>query len=333
MTHANAPLTPEGRKRLALLITRDGWSVRRAAERFQCSPATASKWAGRFRAGLPLTDLSSRPHSSPFRLPQRTERRVVALRCTRRWGPHRIAFHLGLQRSTVGRVLDRYRMPLLTELDQATGIRVRRPAVKRYEVDRPGRLIHVDIKKQGRIPDGGGWRAHGRGSSQGRGAAVARNRATRAGATSSRGYRYLHHAVDDYSRVAYSEILDDERKETAAGFWTRANAFFASIGVTVTAVMTDNGSCYRSHAFADALGETVKHKWTRPYRPQANGKVERFNRTLAAEWAYASTYTSENERTAAYETWLHHYNHHRPHTGIGGKTPAERVHNVTGNYS
>jgi transposase InsO family protein len=251
----------------------------------------------------------------------------------RRWGPHRIAYHLHLARSTVGRVLARFRMPRLANIDQATGLPVRKPKPVRYEVDRPGRLVHVDIKKQGRIPDGGGWRAHGRGSAQDRKAGVARDKAARAGAAGSRGYRYLHHAVDDYSRVAYSEILDDERKETAAGFWNRANTFFASIGVTVTAVMTDNGACYRSHAFADALGKDVTHKWTKPYRPQTNGKVERFNRTLAAEWAYAKPYASEDERAAAYEAWLHHYNHHRPHTGIGGKVPSARVHNVPGKYS
>ena len=269
---------------------------------------------------------------SPGRLPVRTERRIIALRFTRRWGPHRIAFHLQLHRSTVGRVLARYRMPLLGNVDQSTGLPVRKPKPVRYELAKPGQLVHVDIKKQGRIPDGGGWRVHGRGSAQARNAASTRDRAVRAGAAGSRGYRYLHHAVDDYSRVAYSEILDDERKETAAGFWERANAFFASIGVTVTAVMTDNGACYRSHAFADALGE-IRHKWTRPYRPQTNGKVERFNRTLATEWAYATAYNSEQARTDAYTTWLHHYNHHRPHTGINDKTPASRVHNLTGKYS
>lgn len=224
-------------------------------------------------------------------------------------------------------------MPLLAHLDQATGLPVRKPKAKRYEVDRPGRLVHIDIKKQGTIPDGGGWRVHGRGSAADREAGRSRDRAARRGARSSRGYRYLHHAVDDYSRVAYSEILDDERKETAAGFWLRANAFFAGIGVTVTAVMTDNGSCYRSKDFAAAPGENIKHKRTRPYRPQTNGKVERFNRTLAAEWAYARPYTSESDRALAYQTWIHHYNHHRPHTGIGGLTPSARVHNLTGKYS
>jgi transposase InsO family protein len=133
--------------------------------------------------------------------------------------------------------------------------------------------------------------------------------------------------------VAYSEILADERKETAAGFWHRARAFFANAGITVTAVMTDNGACYRSHVFRAALGDSVTHQFTRPYRPQTNGKVERFNRTLAAEWAYAATYSSDEARAATYDAWLHHYNHHRPHTGIGGSTPADRVHNLTGKYS
>lgn len=141
------------------------------------------------------------------------------------------------------------------------------------------------------------------------------------------------HAVDDHSRLAYSEILNDQTQETAAGFWERARGFFAAAGIAVTAVMTDNGSCYRSKVFARALGLGVKHRRTRPYRPQTNGKVERFNRTLAQEWAYARAYDSDEAGTAAYGGWLHHYNHHRPHTGIGGLTPSDRVHNLTGNYS
>lgn len=332
MSHANAPLTPIGRKRLAALIVDEGWTIRRAAERFQVSPATASKWASRYREGVALCDRSSRPLRSPNRLAMRRERRIVSLRFTRKWGPHRLSYHLGIPRSTIERVLARYRMPKLVHLDQATGLPVRKPAPTRYEMTAPGELVHVDIKKQGRIPDGGGWRAHGRGSTPDLKAGRARERAARGGAASSRGYRFLHHAVDDYSRVAYSEILNDERKDTAARFWERANAFFNSLGVTVTAVMTDNGSCYRSHAFRKALGDGITHKRTRPYRPQTNGKVERFNRTLATEWAYAQTYTSETERADAYRAWLHYYNHHRPHTGIGGQTPSERVHNLTGNY-
>lgn len=321
MTHANAPFTPEGRTRLARLIVEDGWPVRRAAERFRCSPATASRWARRYRASLPMTDRSSRPRFSPSRLPARLERRIIALRFTRRWGPHRISYHLGIPRSSVGRVIARFDMPLLAHIDQATGLRVRKTAPVRYEMAAPGDLVHVDIKKLGRIPDGGGWRKVGKQTGR-------RNSGQR-----GLGYAFMHHAIDDHSRLAYSEILDDERKETAAAFWTRARTFFTEHGITVTAVMTDNGSCYRSRDFANALGEGVKHRRTRPYRPQTNGKVERFNRTLAAEWAYFATYASEGARVAAYPAWLHHYNHHRPHTGIGGQVPSDRVHNLTGKNS
>ncbi|MEP6479923.1 MAG: IS481 family transposase [Rhodoglobus sp.] len=321
MTHANAPFAPKGRLLLAELIVDGGWSARRVAERFQCSPATAAKWAARYRAGLSMTDLSSRPHRSPHQLPRRLEHRIVALRFSRRWGPHRIGYHLRLNRSTVERVLARYRMPKLVYLDQATGLPVRRPKPVRYEKAIPGELVHVDIKKQGRIPDGGGHRMLGR--------AVGR---AHKGHQGGRGYSFLHHAIDDHSRLAYSEILGDEKKETAAAFWLRANTFFAHAGITVTAVMTDNGSCYRSATFAAALGP-IRHVFTRPYRPQTNGKVERFNRTLAQEWAYAATYLSDEERAATYPAWLHNYNHHRPHTGIGGQRPSDRVHNLTGNYN
>ncbi|GAA3666528.1 hypothetical protein GCM10022202_30940 [Microbacterium marinilacus] len=195
---------------------------------------------------------------------------------------------------------------------------MRKPAANRYEAAAPGELVHVDIKKLGRIPNGGGWKKLG--------LTIGRRNNGRRGL----GYAFLHHAVDDHSRLAYSEILNDERKETAAGFWIRARDFFAEQNIVVAAVMTDNGSCYRSRDFAAALGDHVKHRRTRPYRPQTNGKVERFNRTLAAEWAYSETYASEAARVAAYPAWLHHYNHHRPHTGIGGSTPASRVHNLIG---
>ncbi|MFW0794320.1 IS481 family transposase [Gordonia sp. CPCC 205515] len=325
MTHRNAFLTERGRLALAQCVVEDSWPLRRAAERFNCSPATAKKWTDRYRehgeAGM--VDLSSRPHHSPNQLPQRRERRIIKLRFVRRWGAARIAAHLKIAQSTVEAVLRRYGMPLLRHLDQATGLPVRREAPRRYEHEAPGDMIHVDIKKLGRIPDGGGHRTLGR---------TIGNRHNK---KQRPGYAFLHHAVDDHSRLAYSEILTDERKETAAGFWTRANTFFTEHGITVKRVLTDNGACYRSKVFAAALGADITHKKTRPYRPQTNGKVERFNRTLASEWAYAEAYTSEAARAATYPTWLHDYNHHRAHTGIAGLTPIERlrVHNLTGSYS
>ncbi|WP_271035611.1 IS481 family transposase, partial [Mycolicibacterium holsaticum] len=280
MSHANALLTPKGRLRLARCVVDQGWPLRRAAERFQCSPTTAKKWAERYRVGgvAAMVDRSSRPSVSPNRTPKKTERRIINLRFTRRWGPHRIAYHLHLSRSTVQAVLRRHRMPLLRHLDHNTGLAVRRPTPHRYEHLAPGDLVHVDIKKLGRIPDGGGHRKLGR--------TIGNRHNNKHG----RGYAYLHHAVDDHSRLAYSEILDDERKETAVAFWQRAKQSFAEHGIVIKAVLTDNGSCYRSKLFAQALGSDVKHKKTRPYRPQTNGKVERFNRTLNQEWAYAQTY-------------------------------------------
>lgn len=337
MVHVNACLTERGRLALAKLVVEEEWSYRRAAERYQCSPATAKKWADRYRdeGAAGMTDRSSRPKHCPNRTPKRLEQRIIGLRFTRRWGPHRIGYHLGLARSTVGAVLSRYAMPLLEHLDQATGLPVRRVAPRRYEHAAPGDLVHVDIKKLGRIPDGGGHRVRGRH----RQAATRDRRRHHSGSDQRRGlgYSYLHHAVDDHSRLAYSEILDDERKQTAAAFWIRACAFFTAHGMTVQRVLTDNGACYRSRDFAAALGPDIKHKHTRPYRPQTNGKVERFNRTLATEWAYAATYTNDAARAATYQDWLHTYNNHRPHTGIDGKSPIDRIttagHNVPGNYN
>ena len=270
-----------------------------------------------------MSDRSSRPLHSPNRSSRHLERRIVAVRFTRRWGPHRIGYHLNVGRSTVEQVLARYRMPKLANIDQATGLPVRRAKPVRYERAAPGDLVHVDIKKQGRIPDGGGHRMLGR---------TIGNRNNK---KSGRGYSFLHHAVDDHSRLAYSEILGDEKKETAAEFWERANAYFNSLGITVARVMTDNGSCYRSKLFNTTLGEKITHKYTKPYRPQTNGKVERFNRTLADEWAYAQTWLSDEARAATYPAWVHEYNHHRPHTGIGGQSPIDRIHdhNVPRNYS
>jgi len=322
--HRNASLSETGRLRLARCVVDDGWPLRRAAERFQVSPTTAARWASRYRAAGPagMADRSSRPHRSPRRTPTRRERRIIKLRVTRRWGPARIGYHLGLHPSTVHRVLSRYRLARLAWLDRATG-----RVVRRYERQRPGELVHVDVKKLGKIPDGGGWRMLGR--AQGK-----RNRhRTDPGRHPRIGYHFLHTAIDDYSRLAYSELLTDETKETAAAFWTRASAYFARCGITVERVLSDNGSCYRSNAFAAALGDKIKHKRTRPYRPQTNGKVERFHRTLADEWAYARLYRSDHARCDAFPAWLHTYNHHRGHTALGGLPPASRVPNLSGQNS
>lgn len=338
MSHANACLTPNGRLRLAQLIVDKGWPLRRAAERWNCSVTTARRWADRYReqGRVGMVDRPCRPHTTPRRTPTRRERRVIGLRVSRRWGPARIAYRLGMQPSTVHKILTRYGCPPLNWTDPATGIRIRGPQMSRrvtnaYVHDAPGDLIHVDIKKLGRIPDGGGWRFYGRGSAQDRRAGAARDRAARAGAPGSRGYAYIHHAVDDHSRLAYSEIHADERKETATGFWRRARAWFAAHGITIRAVLTDNGACYRSRLWAKTLAAAgIIHRRTRPYRPQTNGKVERFNRTLLEEWAYAREYRSEAERAAAYTDWLHTYNHHRGHTALDGKSPANVVTNLRG---
>ena len=332
MPHRNAPLSETGRLRLARCIVDDGWPLRRAAERFQVSVTCAQRWSGRYRTHGPagMADRPSRPQHCPRRLPPRREHRIVNLRVTRRWGPARIAAHLRMAASTVYGVLVRYGVARLADLDRATAARVRRPVV-RYERAQPGELVHVDIKKLGNIPDGGGHRVHGRavGSRNSTRSTPVANSST--GPRAKLGYAYLHNAVDDHSRLAYTEILADERKDTAAGFWTRAAAWFAAQGIErIERVLTDNGSCYRSREFAAALATTATvHKRTRPYRPQTNGKVERFNRTLLDEWAYAALYTSEAQRRAALPGWLHTYNHHRHHTALDGP-PASRVPNLSG---
>lgn len=280
MSHPNAFLAPKGRLLLARCVVDDGWPLRRAAERFQVSVPTAARWAERYREHGEdgMEDRSSRPLRSPSRTPQRRERRIIALRVNRRWGPARIGYLLGLQPSTVHKVLSRFGLAKLSWLDRAAG----------------------------------------------------RKNKTGTAANRRPGYAYLHNAVDDHSRFAYTEILEDEKKETAAGFWKRANEALNAAGITVKRVLTDNGSCYRSHAFKDALGPDITHKRTRPYRPQTNGKVERFNRTMLEEWAYARPYTSEAERVAAFPAWLHDYNHHRGHTSLKGQPPASRVTNLRG---
>jgi transposase InsO family protein len=331
VVHRNAPLTETGRLRLARCVVDDGWPLRRAAERFQVSHTTAARWAGRYRqsGAAGMADRSSRPHASPARTVQRTERRIVKLRFTGRLGPARIGFRLGVAPSTVHAVLRRYGCARLTHLDRASGVPVRR-----YERDRPGELVHVDVKKLGNIPDGGGWHVLGKA----RGKHNHQAHRGPGGRTSYRspvlGYGYLHTALDDHSRLAYTEILPDERKETAATFLARAHAWYAAAGITIERVLSDNGSCYRSGDWAAACAAlNITHKRTRPYRPQTNGKVERFHRTLTDEWAYAVAYRSETDRRTALDPWLHTYNHHRGHTALKGRPPASRVTNLAGQNS
>lgn len=329
VSHRNAPLSETGRLRLARCVVEDGWSLRRAAERFQVAVTTAARWASRYRelGESGMADRSSRPHRSPRQTPTRTERRIIKIRVIRRWGPARIAYLLGLNVSTVHRVLTRYGLAKLRWLDRPTG-----RVIRRMDAAGTGELVHIDVKKLGKIPAGGGWRKLGRSLGK-RNSVADKSTGVRArNGDPARGYHFLHTAIDAHSRLAYSELLADERKETAAAFWLRANTWFNQCGITVRKVLTDNGSCYRSHTFRDALGH-IEHRRTRPYRPQTNGKVERFHRTLADEWAYARLYTSDSERCDAFPVWLHTYNHHRGHTALGGQPPASRVPNLSGHYS
>lgn len=221
--------------------------------------------------------------------------------------------------ATVHRILVRRGLNRLRDLDPPTGEDLRE--VVRYEHECPGDMLHVDVKKLGRIPAGGGWRMHGHGTD------AARASKRTGPDTGKVGYTYLHTAIDDHSRLAYTEALDDERAVTASAFWHRAVAFFAAHDITpIRRVLTDNGSCYRSRDWAAALAETgTKHKRTRPYTPRTNGKVERFNGTLAREWAYVRAYTSEHERRAALADFLNYYNHERPHSALGGRPPISRT--------
>jgi transposase InsO family protein len=251
------------------------------------------------------------------------EARVVELRRDRKLGPARIGLIVGMPASTVHRVLVRHGLNRLAWMDRPSG-----RVIRRYEKSRPGELLHIDIKKLGRIPNGGGWRALGR-------AAGKRNSnpyRTRPGG-STLGYGHVHAAVDDHSRLAYVEVLNDEKAATAAAFTQRAVTWFATHGITVEAVMTDNGSCYTSHLYRDTLAANgIHHHRIPPRHPQLNGKAERFNRTLTDEWAYVRLYRSETERINALADWIHTYNHHRNHTAIGGP-PITRIHNPAGQHT
>ena len=328
MLHANAVLTPRQRLRLARLVVEEDWPKSRAAEFFGVAWTTADRWAERYRtlgkAGM--VDRSSRPHVSPAKTDPATTKRIVSLRLRKRWGAVRLAAETGVAPSTAGAVLRRCRISRLSRLERLE------QHVVRYEHAAPGDLLHADVKKLGNIPDGGGWRFLGRQAGKA-------NRIADGGRGRSRYHQplmrhgFIHVVLDDHSRLAYAEIHDDETGTTATAVLRRAVAWFADRGVTAERVLTDNGGCYRSRDWATACAElAIAPKRTRPYRPQTNGKVERFNRTMTSEWAFAHFFTSEADRRAAFPDWLHAYNHHRPHTGIGGHPPISRLTNLPGQY-
>ena len=329
MLHANAALTPRQRLRMARLVVEENWPKSRAAEVFGVAWTTADRWAERYRtegkAGM--ADRSSRPHHSPGKTDPATTKRIVSLRLRRRWGAHRLAAETGIAASTAGAVLRRCGVSRLAQLER------REQTPVRYEHAAPGELLHADVKKLGNIPAGGGWRFLGR--VQGRA-----NRIADGGRARSRHHDplmrhgFIHVVLDDHSRTAYAEIHDDETGPTAAAVLHRAVAWFAERGVTTRRVLTDNGGCYRSRDWTAACAELgITAKRTRPYRPQTNGKAERFNRTMTSEWAFGQLFTSEADRRAAFPAWLHAYNHHRPHTGIGGHPPISRLTNLPGQYT
>ena len=319
MSHANAPFTPQGRLLLCQRIEA-GAPIAHVAEAMGISRRCASKWWHRYLEFGPsgLVDRSSRPISSPTRTSEVVEARICRLRRTDKRGADHIAYRLEMPASTVQAVLRRHDLGRLDHLDRQSGREIRR-----YERERPGELVHVDVKKLGKIPDGGGHRFLGRNTTT----SVHRHKRKKIG------FAYIHSAVDDHSRLAYSEVLPNETGATSAAFWRRAEVWFRAHGVVVERVMTDNAFAYKGILFNEALAERrILHRYCRPYRPQTNGKVERFNRTLLEEWAYIRPYSCEAARTRALARFLHTYNHHRWHTAVGGP-PISRVTNVPRDYS
>jgi transposase InsO family protein len=298
---------------------RDGWPKAHIASAMGISRKCVSTWVARYEtegeAGL--HDRSSRPHTMPTRTAAEVETRIVELRRRERRGPDWLAAELGVPARTVSRVLRRHQVPHLADLDPMTGqvIRSSKTTAVRYERERPGELVHMDVKKLGRIPDGGGWRAHGRAAGS-----TARDRSTRTG------FDYVHSLVDDHSRLAYSEILPDEMGSTCSGFLTRAIDYFADRGITrIERLMTDNAWAYRWSLRAVCAEHGIKQKFIRPHCPWQNGKVERLNRTLQTEWAYRQVFTSNAERADALAPWLEYYNTRRRHSALGGLPPISRL--------
>ncbi len=319
MSHANARLTVHGRLLLVQRVVDQGRPVAHVAKELGVSRQCGHRWVKRYltegEAGL--ADRSSRPRRCPGRTSGVVEDAVVALRNQERRGQDWIGPELGLPPRTVGRILRRHAMPYLRELDPLTGEQIRssKATAIRYERDRPGELTHMDVKKIGRIPDGGGWRAHGRA----------------AGSTSRRrhtlvGFDYVHSLVDDHSRLAYSEVLPDEKGATCAAFLARAAAYFAAHGIPrIERLMTDNAWAYR-YSLRDVCADLgIKQVFIKPHCPWQNGKVERLNRTLATEWAYRRVYANNAQRAAALAPWLQHYNTQRRHHALRGLPPVSRL--------
>jgi transposase InsO family protein len=317
MSHGNARLTLHGRRLLVKRVRVDRRPVAHVAKEMGISRQCAHRWVARFDADgeAGLRDRSSRPRSSPNATPDEAVARVLACRDTQRVGRDEVARRTGVPPRTVSRILARHGRPPLAWLDPTTGqlIRASRSTALRYEREAPGDLIHIDVKKLGRIPDGGGWRVHGR--------------PERPNIKRGLGFDYVHAAVDDYSRIAYAEVLPDEQGTTAAGFLLRAAGFFAEHGIQVREVITDNAFAYRrSVAFRDAVSVLgAKQRFIKPHCPWQNGKVERFNRTLQVEWAYRQPFISNSARAAALDPWLEHYNTDRAHTALGGRPPISRA--------
>ena len=317
MSHGNARLTFHGRRLIVHRVCDLGMPQAHVADAMGVSRQCVGKWVKRYRtegeAGL--RDRSSRPHRQPTRTAEQVEQRVLAAREEHRRGPDWLGAELGVPARTVSRILRRHRVPRLCECDPLTGevIRASKTTAVRYEREAPGDLVHMDVKKIGRIPDGGGWRAHGRSETvRGRGI----------------GYDYVHSLVDDHSRLAYSEILPDEKGATCAGFLRRAADYFAAHGITsIERVITDNHLSYKKSADVRAVIESLgaRHKFIKPHCPWQNGKVERFNRTLQVEWAYRQVFTCNSERAAALAPWLEFYNTRRRHTALDGLPPVSRV--------
>jgi transposase InsO family protein len=317
VSHRNARLTFHGRRTLVQRVREHGRPVAHVAQEMGVSRQCAHRWVARYDAnGLAgLHDRSSRPHHCPRRTPAAVEEQALGLRRSERRGQDWLGPELGLPARTVSRILRRHQVPYLRVCDPLTGevIRASKTTAVRYERERPGELVHMDVKKIGRIPDGGGWRAHGR-SEQVRGRGI--------------GFDYVHSLVDDCSRLAYSEILADEKGSTCAAFLLRAATYFAAHGITcIQRVLTDNHLSYKRstdmHTAIDHLG--AKHKFIKPHCPWQNGKVERFNRTLQTEWAYRQVFSSNTDRAAALAPWLEIYNTRRRHTALGGLPPVSRL--------